>query len=225
MKKNYKYKVIRTADGSDSVALENAAETFHSQFGALTESVHIFINAGLKEAQKVYRRVNILEVGFGTGLNALLTLRYSAENDLEVCYKAIEPYPLPPDIYMQLNYPQLTGCDETTFIRLHQGAVNKETRFSEKFSLSLTNETVQSIIMPEDFYHLVFFDAFNPDLEPDMWQADVFGRLYQAMKKNSILVTYSAKGSVRRAMTYTGFQVEKLPGPPGKRDITRAFKR
>jgi len=223
--KKYLYKIVNTADGSDTITLINAAETFHSKFGALTESMHIFINSGLMEIQKQTSCVSILEVGFGTGLNALLTLKHASDNNLNVDYYAVEPFPLPEDIYSNLNYPGLAGVEKDIFKKLHRASADTNMKISNNFTLYPLHEPVQSLVLKENTFNLVYFDAFNPDLEPDMWQEEVFEKIFRVMKKNSILVTYSAKGLVKRNMQHAGFLVEKLPGPPGKREIIRAVKK
>ena len=199
-------------------------ESFHSTHGALAESNHIYINTGLNHLINDYQNINILEVGFGTGLNALLTYEKVKAQKVNILYDAIEPYPLNKDIYSKLNYSQIINSEEKIFFRLHECNENEEVRMSENFVFCKFLKEIQSVSLKTNFYNLVYFDAFNPDLEPEIWSESIFEKIYKAMSSGSILVTYSCKGSVRRAMKSAGFTVEKLPGPKGKREICRAYK-
>jgi len=199
-------------------------ESFHSKYGAVAESYHIYITAGFNFISDERKEVNILEVGFGTGLNALLTYQESLSHNTVINYHAIEPYPLKSKIYSQLNYPDLIKNGHEIFKKFHQCDENQEITIVDGFNFIKSFEEIQEINLRDNFYDLVYFDAFNPDLEPEIWTEAVFKKIFKAMAADSVLVTYSTKGDVRRAMKSVGFIVEKLPGPKGKREICRAFK-
>jgi len=224
LKTKYKYSIFLTEDGSHSICLIDKNESFHSRFGAVNESYFIFINTGLNYMIDRKKDVNILEVGFGTGLNALLTYKRAETSDVSIYYHAIEPYPLEYDIYSHLNYPAIVKNEKEIFLDLHQCVEKQKVDLSNNFSFMKSFNEIQKISLKENFYDLIYFDAFNPDLEPDIWSESVFEKIFKAMSQNSVLVTYSTKGIVRRAMKSAGFLVEKLPGPKGKREICRAYK-
>lgn len=212
-----------TQDGSHTLYVPELDEHYHSHFGAITESRHIFINAGL--ATLSGDTVSILEVGFGTGLNALLTALYAGEHNVSVSYTALEKYPLAPSVVQQLNYGQLTGSNGTElFAAIHDAQWGAAVNITEQFSL---NKIVSDLTSddPSGKYDLVFFDAFGPDKQPEMWTEDVMRRIAAVTGPGSVFVTYSAKGSLKRMLRSFGFEVTLLPGPPGKRVMTRAVKR
>ncbi len=214
-----------TGDGSHTLYNPELNEHYHSTFGALTESQFVFIGAGLS-AFRENSTVEILEVGFGTGLNAFLSLRESQSRNLLIRYTAIEPYPLPEDVCMKFNYPELIASPDLLpiFMKMHKAPFNMASRLLPCFSLVKIKETLQDVFLGQDQFELVYFDAFGPDAQPEMWTEEVFRKIAFSMKHGAILVTYSVKGSVRRALKAAGFSVQKLPGPPGKREITKAVK-
>ena len=220
----YIYNLFFTEDGSHSIALIDQNESFHSKYGAVAESNYIYINTGLNYKTEKIKNVNILEVGFGTGLNALLTYKTSFFDGLNIYYHAVEPFPLESEVYCLLNYPEIVKESREVFLTLHQCVENKEINIANNFIFLKTFEKIQEISLKDNFYDLVYFDAFNPDLEPDLWSESVFEKIFKAMRTEGVLVTYSTKGIVRRAMKSAGFIVEKLPGPKGKREICRAIK-
>ena len=212
-----------TSDGSHTLYVPSLDEHYHSHFGAITESKHIFIGAGL--ASLTSRNISILEVGFGTGLNALLTALYAGEHKIRVTYTSLEKYPLDPEIVQQLNYGMLTGSNGTElFEAIHSAPWGSPVPITEWFSLN----KIQSDLTaddPEGLFDLVFFDAFGPDKQPEMWTEEVMRRIAAVTRPGSVFVTYSAKGSLKRMLRALGFDVTLLPGPPGKRVMTRAVKR
>ena len=220
----YTYTCFLTDDGSHSLKLNGCEESFHSHYGAINESNCVFIDAGLKPLLKEQMPINILEVGFGTGLNALLTLVQVKDLKNTIYYHGIEPFPIEPDIIKKLNYPDLLGIKKDIFYLLHQRKNAGTAKILNNFILYLDTQKIQDIALKDDFYNLVYFDAFNPVLEPEMWEADIFKKLFKAMKSSGLLCTYSSKGSVRRHMKEARFTVEKLAGPKGKREICRAKK-
>ena len=220
-------KIQITEDGSHTLFSEIAGQTYHSSHGAIQESRHIFIS----QLSTLNPQLSILEIGFGTGLNAVLVAEWACENGVRVEYTAIELYPLEEDVYSELNYGQLLGCEEL-FLQLHkaQWDVGMQS-LADNFAIrkcksdiveELSNE--ECGMRNEELYDVVFFDAFSPDAQPELWTEEVFKNVYALMKEGGVMTTYCAKGDVRRAMLAAGFKVEKLQGPPGKRHILRATK-
>lgn len=217
-------KIILTEDGSSSLFVPELNEQYHSVHGAIQESMHVFIQAGLAFVSN-NKTVNVFEVGFGTGLNALLTYQYCLKNDLKAVYHSVEKYPLPMGEVEQLNYPQQINTEgmEEYFNKIHQANWNQQVMINSNFSLLKTQADLRTFVPPRN-YHLVYFDAFGPDKQPDLWTVTVFKQLYGCLLKGGVLVTYSAKGTVRRSLIEVGFKVERIPGPPGKREMIRAIK-
>jgi tRNA U34 5-methylaminomethyl-2-thiouridine-forming methyltransferase MnmC len=222
MESSERYQLLMSEDGSHTVRLGDHGATFHSTKGAITESNHIFIGYGLTPVlESVKGPVTILEVGFGTGLNALLTLLESGER--AVTYHAIEPNPLPLDIVEQLNYHQFLGHAAFGVLdKMHRIGPGVH-EITDSFRLGIIASTLLEARL-ETEYDLVYFDPFDPNVQADLWTIPMFRKLHTAMKPGAILVTYSAKGQVRRDLQQVGFNVERLPGPPGKIHVTRATK-
>lgn len=213
----------RTADGSYTLYVPELDEHYHSVKGALTESQHIFIEMGLKHSPAP--EPHILEIGLGTGLNAFLTLLAAEEMQRKVHYTGIERYPLAEETLRQLDYPGIIGKkQEEDYYAIHQAPWEKETNLSPWFTLhkiegDFTRHTFQK------GYDIIYFDAFAPEKQPEMWEQSLFNTLYNVLNEGGILTTYCAKGVVRRMLQTAGFTVERLPGPPGgKREILRATK-
>jgi tRNA U34 5-methylaminomethyl-2-thiouridine-forming methyltransferase MnmC len=215
---------IITEDGSHTLLLPELKEHYHSVHGAIAESQHIFINAGIHFALQKNTSLNILEIGFGTGLNALLAYVDSVKNNFRCNYTSVEAHPLPENIFSRLNYAELLGVPDEKFLSLHQCKWNEVLRISDHFNFLKMLISALEMILPQDYYDLVFFDAFAPDIQPELWSSQVFSNINASMKKNAILTTYSTKGDVKRTLKSTGFTIEKLPGPKGKREILRACK-
>ncbi|WP_462279969.1 tRNA (5-methylaminomethyl-2-thiouridine)(34)-methyltransferase MnmC2 [Salinivirga cyanobacteriivorans] len=216
-----KVKPIETDDGSHSLYVESLDEHYHSTKGALQESRHVFIEAGLK--QKTTSPLRVLEIGMGTGLNALLTFA-DREKEQEIFYTALEKYPLPETVTGKLNYAQLVGVGEEILGRIHRSAWESWQEIGPGFHLKKLEIDLHSW-KPTETYDLVYFDAFGPDKQPDMWSVPIYQTIYNAMNPNGLLLTYTAKGAVRRGLQEVGFEVERLQGPPGKKHMTRAGKR
>lgn len=214
---------ILTADGSHTLFNEKTGEHYHSTFGAITESEHIFIRAGLGAVSMEKSEISILEIGLGTGLNALLTLGWAEENNKPVRYHAIEAFPLEQAVFQKLNYTAILGIEQQYFLGIH-GARNEEKQVSDMFSFSFAEVKLEDASFQQNHYDVVFFDAFSPDVHPEMWTEVSFQKINESMKKGGVLTTYSCKGVVKRALKATGFQIEKIPGPPGKREFLRARK-
>ena len=218
-----KRKIILTQDGSSTLEIEAWGEHYHSVRGAIQEAYHVFIQNGLSLFPK--REVNILEIGLGTGLNAFIT--FLEHNHLEqiIHYEGIEAYPLTLEEVAQLNYTSQLGVtdQEPTFQLIHQSPWEETIKISESFSLKKRKALFEDITDIERF-DLIYFDAFGAQVQPELWEVSIFQKMYNALKPNGYLVTYAAKGSVRRAMQACGFGVERLPGPPMKREMLRARK-
>ncbi len=221
--------IITTADGSKTIQIEEWDEQYHSIHGALQESQHVFIKTGLQEVlknkQSITNEISILEIGFGTGLNALLTALEAEKQAKHIKYVAVEAYPISEIEIAALNYSELLEGKESNrnFNALHNCSWEEPHTISPNFQLTKRLLKFQDIV-DVNTYNLIYFDAFGPRVQPELWTEDVFKIMFQAMKPQGVLVTYSAKGSVRRAMQSVGFTVERLPGPPGKREMLRATK-
>ena len=214
-----------TGDGSVTIYMADLKESYHSRHGAVSESKHVFIEAGLKEAfLRFGLKLNILEIGFGTGLNALLTFQEARKHRLQVWYTALELNPVSPDLLKPLNYGITTGypADDSVFERMHDTPYNVAAEISEDFVLEKRLTDVRDFSDSPYRYHLVYFDAFAPRVQPELWTEEVFSRIMAAMAPNGVLVTYSAKSDVQRALKSVGFDVQKISGPPGKREMIRA---
>jgi len=214
---------IITGDGSHTLHSKRFNEHYHSSFGAIQESMHIFIDAALGFATKSLHSINLFEVGFGTGLNALLAYKFAIENKVSINYCAVEAFPVETGVIKKLNYPELLQTRPELFWNIHT-AINQTIIVSDTFKISVLKKTLQDYIFQENRFDVVFFDAFSPETQPEMWQQSCFDKLYAAMKRGGVLTTYSSKGMVKRALKAAGFYIEKLPGPPGKREFLRARK-
>lgn len=212
-----------TGDGSETLYSEKMQESYHSVNGAVQESRHVFLDAGLKHCIK--KNLHILEIGFGTGLNALLTWGEAQRSHLVVKYTTLEAYPLPIETIAKLGYENLEPqLSKEAYFQLHEAAWGQSVELELGcFTLFKLAKDFTSLALT-DRYDLVYFDAFAPDKQPEMWEERLFTNLYKAMNEGSFLVTYCAKGEVRRRLQRIGFTVERIPGPPGKREMIRAQK-
>jgi tRNA U34 5-methylaminomethyl-2-thiouridine-forming methyltransferase MnmC len=214
-------KLILSDDGSHTLFVPSLNENYHSTHGAISESMHVYIQTGLKQIEK--QSINILEVGFGTGLNALLTIVNAPDKTIN--YTGVEKFPLPQATLRQLNYGKTLGQDaEYLFEKMQNGEWDVPITVTPNFSLTkIAGDFRQTVLTKE--IDLVYFDAFGPDKQIDLWNSDVFAKIYSAMLPGGLLVTYCAKGAVRRSLQHVGFVTERLPGPPRKREMLRATKR
>ncbi|MFN4854779.1 MAG: tRNA (5-methylaminomethyl-2-thiouridine)(34)-methyltransferase MnmD [Bacteroidota bacterium] len=217
-----------TADKSHTLRDRINGQTYHSLHGACAESQHVFIHSGLLYMRSYgVTSFSIFEVGFGTGLNALLAFITSLEDPgMTIQYRAIEKNPLPEEIYSSLNYPKILNQHgmEEAFLHMHTGKPQQEICLADRFTLNKYNLDV--LHYTGDIKHnLVFHDAFSPNIQPELWSSAFFAKTADMMMPDGVLVTYSAAGQVRRNLKDAGFEVEKIPGPPGKREMTRAIKR
>jgi tRNA U34 5-methylaminomethyl-2-thiouridine-forming methyltransferase MnmC len=214
--------IIYTDDGSHTIFVPELNEHYHSVHGAVQESMFIFINNGLRICEA--DPVSILEIGFGTGLNALLTAIESNSGTRKVFYNSIEKFPLDIEIINTLNHFEFAGeYGKDFFNRIHSAPWNKSVKICDNFELRKTEADFTTTTL-QGAFDLIYFDAFGPDKQPDMWTTEMFSRMAAVTNKGGILVTYSAKGDVKRSLKVCGFEVELLPGPPGKRQMIRAVK-
>lgn len=216
-----------TADGSHTLFVPSMDEHYHSVNGAQTEAEHIYINYGLRKSEA--SPLNILEIGFGTGLNAFLTLIERQTMEKEIHYTSLELYPLGLDMIEKLNYPlNICPAKSELYYDLHRAEWQIETSITPLFTLKkLHVDYTKSESMPmwnANKYDVIYFDAFAPEKQPEMWNQELFDSLFAVANNNGILMTYCAKGVVRRMLQSSGFVVERLPGPPGKREVLRATK-
>jgi tRNA U34 5-methylaminomethyl-2-thiouridine-forming methyltransferase MnmC len=214
--------IIKTSDGSHSIYVPEIDEHYHSVHGAVQESTVIFINNGFDFCKA--DAISILEVGFGTGLNALLTAIKSIEGTREVNYTSIENYPLDNKTISSLNYNEFAGENgREIFHLIHLSPWNTRVNICKNFNLHKMEADFTKEKLPGK-YDLIYFDAFGPDKQPEMWTRKMFSGISDVTNKKGILVTYSAKGEVKRSLKACGFEVTLLPGPPGKRQMIRAVK-
>ena len=215
-------KLVITNDGSHSIFNPEMNETYHSKHGAIVEAEHVFIKNGLLAENK--KQFNILEVGFGTGLNALLTAQKAKQKDIAVNYYGIELYPVPEESYRQLNFTDLIGVDSSDLLNLHECSWEEEHTIHDFFKLTKNKIALEEYTSKTKF-DIIYFDAFSPETQPHLWNAEVFQNMYKLLKEDGFLVTYCAKGVVKRTMKAVGFEIVVLDGPPGKRQMTRANKK
>lgn len=215
-----KQELLITEDGSHTLQHMELDESYHSIHGAIMESRHVFIEAGLKQCKPT--KLRILEVGFGTGLNAYLTLLEAEKHQLSVDYQTLERYPVTVDTAASLNYPALLTPERSeAFQLMHAAPWDAVTQISERFKIEKrkVDFTQCSFV---GYFDLIYFDAFSPDKQPEMWTEERFQLLYNHCNEGAVLTTYCAKGAVRRALQQAGFTVERIAGPPGKREMLRA---
>lgn len=218
-----------TGDGSKTIHMPDLNEQYHSKHGALQEALHVFIETGLQHFVEVslsrkrdFKKepLHILEYGFGTGLNAMLTAQHNA--DILIEYTAVEAYPIAPEEVEVIDYGNLLE-DQELFAQLHDASWDKKTQISDSFEI----EKIQTTFEKLDYYQrfdLIYFDAFGPRTQPELWTQSIFDASFKSLKNGGVLTTYCAAGQVRRNMQNAGFTVERLPGPPGKREMLRASK-
>lgn len=213
--------IKKTSDGSTTIFLPELDENYHSDHGAIQEALHVFIEHGLKTFP-VNQPLKIFEMGFGTGLNAGLT---ATESNQSINYFGIEAYPVEDELLKELNYSeQYPKLSNELFKKIHTVSWNNLEIVSEKFKLNKIHEKIEEYGMPQDYFDLIYFDAFGPRAQGEMWDIQIIEKMYDGLKTGGKLVTYCARGQFKRDLKSLGFKVEALPGPPGKREMTRAIK-
>jgi tRNA U34 5-methylaminomethyl-2-thiouridine-forming methyltransferase MnmC len=218
-----KREVIQTLDGSTTIHLEEWDECYHSKHGAIQEAKHVFIQNGFSLFED--KPISILEIGFGTGLNAFITFLESNEKKQSINYVGVEAYPVAANEVLMMNYVAELGADsyKDVFKKMHESNWDEIIELTDAFTLTKRKQFFQEIDDIETF-DLIYFDAFGYRVQPELWSTEIFKRMYDALKPNGVLVTYAARGVVKRSMIEVGFSVEKLAGPPGKREMFRARK-
>lgn len=222
--------IITTADGSASLYNPQLDETYHSRHGALQESLHVFINAGLVPAWQRFGTeslgLKVLEIGFGTGLNALLAWQWAQQQQVAVQFVTLEPYPVAHELARQLDYASLLPEEEAaeTFLAMHEAPFAQPVQLSPYFTLLKHRTTLEDYAAPAGRFHCVFFDAFAPAKQPEVWQLENLQKCFEALARGGLFTTYCAQGAFKRNLAACGFQIEVLPGPPFKKEMVRAEK-
>jgi len=220
---NSRLEIKRTADGSNTIFLPDLNENYHSFHGAIQEANHVFIKNGLDQFTST-SEISIFELGFGTGLNALLTCMWAEKNKVKIEYVSIEAFPVPINICKKMDYPvHLDPSSPEAYSKLLEAEWEQLIPISTHFSIRKINSAIQEWTNNQKF-DLIYFDAFGPRAQSEMWELPILEKMFNTLEDNGILVTYCAQGQFRRNLKYLGFNVESLPGPPGKREMTRAHK-
>ena len=217
-----KREVITTKDGSSSIYIHEMDETYHSVHGAVQEALHVFIKNGLALLSK--NEINVFELGFGTGLNAFLSEQYASQNKISINYHSIEAFPVEVNLIKDLNYNKIIDYNIDIFDLIHKAEWEVENRISETFQLRKIEAKIQNFEVNKNYFDIVFFDAFGPRAQSEMWSVEILQKMYDCLKPEGKLVTYCAQGQFKRNLKSIGFKVENLPGPPGKREMTTATK-
>ena len=218
-----KREIIQTLDGSTTIQIKEWDECYHSKHGAIQEAKHVFIKNGLSLFEN--QKISILEIGFGTGLNAFVTLLEAKKMHQTIDYVGVEAYPISVDEVLMMNYvSELNATEESVlFDRMHESNWDEQIVLNNDFILTKRKQFFEEID-DENKFDLIYFDAFGYRVQPELWSTAIFEKMYKSLKKNGVLVTYAARGVVKRSMIEVGFTVEKLAGPPGKREMFRARK-
>ena len=219
-----KHEIIITQDGSSSIYIPELDETYHSKFGAIQEAKHVFVKNGLDLFENG-SEISILEIGFGTGLNALITMLEAENRNLKINYVGVEAYPIALDEILQLNYVKQLESPEkqVDFEKMHASNWEEEIAINSNFTLTKRKQSFEEI-SDENTFDLIYFDAFGFTVQPDLWNEAIFEIMFKSLKNRGILTTYACRTSIKNAMQHAGFQTLKLPGAPGKREMLRALK-
>ncbi|MCC9166419.1 tRNA (5-methylaminomethyl-2-thiouridine)(34)-methyltransferase MnmD [Pontibacter harenae] len=218
--------IKQTKDGSNTLYVPELNEHYHSVHGAMQESQHVFIKHGLEHMLETKKDIKILEVGFGTGLNAILTFPVALAQKAFIQYDSLEKFPLSDEVVKLLSFEQFILNPELLdyFYQMHNCDWNLPCDIVPHFTLQKISETLEEFVSPDAYYDIIYFDAFAPEKQPELWTEAIFEKLFKATRPGGVLVTYCAKGSFKRSLKAAGFEVEALPGPPGKREMTRGVK-
>ena len=220
---NKQLEIRKTADGSNTIYLPELNENYHSFHGAIQEANHVFIKNGLEQFAS-RKELSIFELGFGTGLNALLSCLWAEKNKIIIRYTGVEAFPVPIVVCEKMEYPaQLDRHSSKIYDEIIQASWGKMNDLSAFIKFLKTHDSIQNWSNDEKF-DIIYFDAFGPQVQPEMWDLPILEKMYESLNENGILVTYCAQGQFRRNLKSLGFLVESLPGPPGKREMTRALK-
>ena len=220
-----KREIVETGDGSKTIRIVDLDENYHSSHGALQEALHVFIKNGLLEF-KEKSQISIFEMGFGTGLNTFLSAIKSSDLKLKIEYSGVEAFPVSEDEIIALEYAQLVGGENVElYKKIHSSSWEEMNEISAFFTLKKIKNQLQNLELEKESFDIIYYDAFGPRAQDEMWSVELFKKMYDSLKVGGFLVTYCAKGQVKRNMKEVGFTVEPLPGPPGKREITRAWKK
>lgn len=218
--------LFKTGDGSFTLQIPEWNEQYHSKHGAVAEALHVFIKEGFQYYTTYHNldEISILEIGFGTGLNCFLTFLKNKNNPVQIKYTGVEAFPLDLKEVQPLNFPSLLKASDEPFFKMHNIPWEEQISIDTHFQLTKL-ERKFSEINNENEFDLIYFDAFGIRVQPELWTEEIFKLMYLALRPEGVLVTYAANGSARRAMIAVGFEVERIPGPPGKREMMRAYKR
>lgn len=215
--------VVQTDDGSTTIYIPELNENYHSSHGALQEAEHVFIKHGITTVDQP--NIRVFELGFGTGLNALLSLKYAFEKGVSIQYVGLEAYPVKAELIASLNYVNLIGDGYlSNFELMHSSNWNEPIQISSEFELTKLEQKIENFDLNVEPFDLIYFDAFGHRAQPEMWDISVLLKMFDLLKKGGVMVTYAARGQFKRDLKQLGFIVESLPGPPGKREMTRAIK-
>ena len=220
-----KREIVETGDGSKTIRIVDLDENYHSSHGALQEALHVFIKNGLLEF-KEKSQISIFEMGLGTGLNAFLSGIKADELKLKIEYSGVEAFPISEDEIIALEYAQLVGDENVElYKKIHSSSWEEMNEISAFFTLKKIKNHLQNLELEKESFDIIYYDAFGPRVQDEMWSVELFQKMYDSLKVGGFLVTYCAKGQVKRNMKEVGFTIEPLPGPPGKREMTRAWKK
>lgn len=218
--------LIMTQDGSYTLYSKEHGVTYHSRYGAIQESNHVFVDSGLLPVIKKQEKISILELGFGTGLNVLLTWKNIVDkNTVHVDYHSFDVFPLPDDLLNACVYKDHLKIPATISKNILTSEWDKLINVDSRFTLTKHNKDILEEDLPDNYFDIVYFDAFSPESQPELWSTSLFEKIHKSMTTEAVLVTYCAKGEVKRILKRIGFTLESLPGPPGKREMTRATKK
>jgi tRNA U34 5-methylaminomethyl-2-thiouridine-forming methyltransferase MnmC len=218
--------LVMTQDGSYTLYSKDHGVTYHSKYGAIQESNHVFVDSGLLPVLKKQDKISILELGFGTGLNVLLTWKNIVDKEkVHVDYHSFDVFPLPEVLLKACVYEDRLKIPATISKNILISAWDKLIEVDSHFTLTKHNKDIIEETLPDNYFDIVYFDAFSPESQPELWSISLFEKIYESMTNEAVLVTYCAKGEVKRILKKIGFTLESLPGPPGKREMTRATKR
>ena len=225
--------ILTTSDGSHTLFSEQFNEIYHSTHGAIQESSYVYIKQGLEyvlasQSEHLAEKcpIKVFEVGFGTGLNTLLTFIKAKQAETVVNYETIELFPVSVDTIRQINYTAQLGDEiaQPVFQKLHLAKWNQTIQITDAFILTKYNTSLSGFALTPNYFHLIYFDAFAPDIQPEIWSGEIMKEMYKGLIHGGILVSYCSKSSFQKALKRAGFRIEKLPGPKGKREMIRAIK-